>query len=42
MAMKIVMAPLAFLSLVGIVVYTQSHISCVMMVLAKFVGHVSL
>jgi|GraSoiStandDraft_51_1057287.scaffolds.fasta_scaffold6886789_1 hypothetical protein len=42
MAMKMVMAPLAFVSLVGMVVYTQPHISCVMMVLAKFVGHVSL
>jgi hypothetical protein len=42
MAMKLVIAPLAFVSLVAVFVYTQPHISCVMMVLAKFVGYVSL
>lgn len=42
MAMKLVMAPLTFVSLVAVFVYTQPHISCVMMVLAKFVGYVSL
>jgi len=42
MTMKMVIAPLTFVSLAVLLVYTQPHISCVMMVLAKFAGHASL
>jgi hypothetical protein len=42
MNMKLVIAPLAFVSLAALLVSTQPHISCVLMVLAKFAGHVSL
>jgi hypothetical protein len=42
MNMKLVTAPLALLSLAALLVSTQPHISCVLMVLAKFAGHVSL
>jgi hypothetical protein len=42
MIMKIVIAPLTFVSLAVLLVYTEPHISCVVMVLAKFAGHVSL
>jgi hypothetical protein len=42
MTMKMVIAPLAFVSLAVLLVYTEPHISCVVMVLAKFAGHVSL
>ncbi|HUE44349.1 MAG TPA: hypothetical protein VMP12_12310 [Candidatus Sulfotelmatobacter sp.] len=42
MTMKMVIAPLAFVSLAGLLVYAQPHISCVVMVLAKLATHVSL
>jgi hypothetical protein len=42
MTMKLVIAPLTFLSLAALLVYTAPHIPCVVMVLAKFAGHVSL
>ena len=42
MTMKMVIAPLAFGSLAALLAYTEPHISCVVMVLAKFVGHVLL
>jgi hypothetical protein len=42
MTMKMVMAPLTFVSLAVLLVYTEPHISCVVMVLAKFAAHVSL
>jgi hypothetical protein len=42
MTMKMVIAPLTFVSLAALLVYTEPHISCVVMVLAKFAGHVSL
>ena len=42
MTMKMVIAPLAFVSLAVLLVYTEPHIPCVVMVLAKFAGHVSL
>jgi hypothetical protein len=42
MTMKMVIAPLTYVSLAALLVYTQPHIPCVLMVLAKFAGHVSL
>ena len=42
MSMRMVIAPLTVISLAVLLAYTQPHISCVVMVLAKFVGHVSL
>jgi len=42
MAMKMVIAPLTLVSLAVLLVYTEPHISCVVMVLAKLAGHVSL
>jgi hypothetical protein len=42
MTMKMVIAPLTFVSLAALLVYTEPHITCVVMVLAKFVGHISL
>jgi hypothetical protein len=40
--MKLLIVPLTLVSLTALVVSTQPHISCVLMVLAKFAGHVSL
>jgi hypothetical protein len=37
-----VIAPLTFVSLALLLAYTEPHISCVVMILAKFAGHVSL
>ena len=42
MNMKLVIAPLAVVSLAALFASTQPHISCVLMVLVKFAGHVSL
>ncbi len=42
MSMRMVIAPLTAISLAVLLAYRQPHISCVVMVLAKFVGHVSL
>ena len=42
MTMKMVIAPLTLVSFAALLAYTQPHFSCVMMVLAKFAGHVSL
>jgi len=42
MTMKLVIAPLTFVSLAVLLVYTEPHIPCVVMVLAKLAGHVSL
>jgi hypothetical protein len=42
MAMKMVIAPLTLVSLAVLLVYTEPHITCVVMVLAKFAGQVSL
>jgi hypothetical protein len=40
--MKMVIAPLTFVSLAVFLVYTEPHIPCVVMILAKFADHVSL
>ena len=42
MTMKMLIAPLTFVSVGALLVYTQPHISCVVMALAKLAGHVSL
>jgi len=42
MTMKMLLAPLTFVSLAVLFVYTQPHIPCVLMLLAKFAGRVSL
>ena len=42
MTVKMVIAPLTFVSLAALLVYTEPHISCVVMLLAKFADHVSL
>lgn len=42
MTMKILSAPLTLVGIAVLFVYTQPHIPCVVMVLAKFAGHVSL
>jgi hypothetical protein len=42
MTVKMVIAPLTFVSLAVLLVYTEPHIPCVVMVLAKLAGHVSL
>jgi len=40
--MKLAIASLIFVSLAALLVYTQPHIPCVVIVLAKFAGEVSL
>ena len=42
MTMKMVIAPLTLVSLAVLFVYMEPHIPCVVMVLAKFAGHMSL
>jgi hypothetical protein len=42
MTMKIVIAPMTFVSLALLLAYTQPHIPCIVMALAKLAGHVSL
>jgi hypothetical protein len=42
MTVKLLFAPLTFVSLAVLFVFTQPHIPCVVMLLAKFAGHVSL
>jgi hypothetical protein len=42
MTLKMVIAPLTFATLAVLLVYTEPHIPCVLMALAKFVSHVSL
>ncbi|MGC1906296.1 MAG: hypothetical protein WA715_20925 [Candidatus Acidiferrum sp.] len=42
MTLKTVVAPLTFAGLAALVVFMQPHISCVVMVVAKFAGHVTL
>ena len=42
MTMKMVIVPLSLLSLAALLVSSQPHMSRVLMVLAKFAGHVSL
>ena len=42
MTMKMVIVPLTFGCLAVLFVYAEPHIPCVVMVLAKFAGHVSL
>lgn len=42
MTMKMVIAPLTLVSLAVLLVYAEPHIPCVVMILAKFAGHVSL
>jgi hypothetical protein len=42
MTTRMVIAPLTFVSLAVLLVYTEPHIPCVVMVLAKFAVHVSL
>ena len=42
MTMKMVIAPMTFVSLALLLAYTQPHIPCVVMALAKLAGHVSL
>jgi hypothetical protein len=42
MTMKMVIAPMTFVSLAALLVYTQPHIPCIVMALAKLAGHVSL
>jgi hypothetical protein len=42
MTMKMVITPLTFASLAVLLVYTEPHIPCVLMILAKFAGHISL
>jgi len=42
MTLKTVIAPLTFAGLVALVVCMQPHIPCVVMVVAKFAGHVTL
>jgi hypothetical protein len=42
MTMKMVIAVLTFVSLAVLLVYTEPHIPCVVMVLAKFAARVSL
>jgi hypothetical protein len=42
MTMKMVIAPMTFVGLAALLVYTQPHISCVVMGLVKLAGHVSL
>jgi hypothetical protein len=42
MKMKMVIAPLTFVSLAVFFVYTEPHIPCVVIVLAKLAGHMSL
>jgi len=40
--MKLAIASLIFVSLAALLVYAQPHIPCVVIVLAKFAGEVSL
>jgi hypothetical protein len=42
MTTKTMIAPLTSVSLAVLLVYIEPHIYCVLMVLAKFAGHVSL
>jgi hypothetical protein len=42
MTMKMVIAPLTFVGLGMLLVYTQPHMPCVVMLLAKLAGQVSL
>jgi hypothetical protein len=42
MILKMVIAPLSFVSLAVLFVFTEPHIPCVFMVLAKFAGQASL
>jgi hypothetical protein len=42
MTVKTLIVPLTFVSLAGLLVYTQPHISCVVMVLTRLASHVSL
>ena len=42
MTMKMLIAPLTFVSVGVLLAYTQPHIPCVVMALAKLAGHVSL
>jgi len=42
MTMKMVIAPLTLVSLAVLLVYAEPHLPCVVMILAKFAGHVSL
>jgi hypothetical protein len=42
MKTKMVIAPLTFVSLAVFLVYTQPHIQCAVIVLAKLAGHMSL
>ena len=42
MIVKMLIAPLTFVSVGVLLVYTQPHIPCVVMTLAKFAGQVSL
>jgi hypothetical protein len=42
MTMKMMIAPLTLVSLAALLVYTEPHIPCVVLILAKFAGQVSL
>ncbi len=42
MTLKMAIAPVAFISLVLLVVYMQPHVSCVVNELAKLAGNVTL
>ena len=42
MTMKMVIAPLTLVSLAVLLVYAEPHLPCLVMILAKFAGHVSL
>jgi hypothetical protein len=42
MIVKMLIAPLTFVSVGVLLVYTQPHIPCIVMALAKLAGHVSL
>jgi hypothetical protein len=42
MTLKMVIAPLTLVGLAALLFYTTPHVSCVVLILAKFAGHVSL
>ena len=42
MRMKMAIAPLTLVSLAAFLVYTEPHIACVVIVLTKVAGHISL
>jgi hypothetical protein len=42
MTTKLIIAPLTLLSLAALLVSTQPHVSCLLIGLAKFAGHVTL